>query len=116
MDPEQVSQERQVGRRPRPRGDGPYEVTSREVLKEAPPPARGWTRRHQDGLLAVQGAPARAGMDPPLAVRCWLWLGRPRPRGEGPAGSMFLGGAASAPPPARAWCPQTACLPWVGAG
>ena len=47
---------------PRPRGDGPREISTFLEMLEVPPPTRGWSSLHHEAMHAVRGSPAHAGM------------------------------------------------------
>ncbi len=89
--------------RPRPRGDGPYDITSQDAAEMSPPPTRGWTAAPYLMVGVPQVAPAHAGMDPPRGAPSCPTFGRPRPRGDGPAGGGPSCAGAWSPPPTRGW-------------
>ncbi len=84
----------------RPRGDRPAALSSRNVLREAPPPARRSTpdQACPEGLW--RGSSARAEIDPvsypPEAAAPRLL----RPRGDRPGSALSFVAAGAAPPPA----------------
>ena len=88
MDPGPARRDRRRGRLPRASGDGPTHHVQRAVFAEAAPRERGWTLTKQAIGRALEGCPARAGMDPfaagPVIVEGWL----PRASGDGPAGAV----------------------------
>ena len=90
-------------RLPRPRGDGPVAIEAAVKRGLAPPPTRGWTRRHSPGGILDRGSPAHAGMDRAQApfATSGHWL--PRPRGDGPWYEERKSGEPKAPPPTRGW-------------
>jgi hypothetical protein len=49
---------------PRLRGDGPMMQDAYEVIKEVPPPTRGWSPERKARTKAERGSPAYAGMVP----------------------------------------------------
>ena len=84
MDPSHWRPMEHRSRLPRTRGDGPSPSSRSGPGPEASPHTRGWTRRRPVALVAGDGFPAHAGMDPrgssgPGSAR---WL--PRTRGDGP--------------------------------
>ena len=103
MDPPASRRPACTRRFPRPRGDGPVMSEPLLMAFEVSPPTRGWTTEPQPGKLPEHGFPAHAGMDPsPRRVRrptSWF----PRPRGDGPGGSMSDAAQPSVSPPTRGW-------------
>ena len=93
---------------PRLRGDGPVIETVTKLQERAPPPTRGWTRRMTTAMIAGEGSPAYAGMDPlrPCWMRGKCWL--PRLRGDGPPISLLGRKVRKAPPPTRGWTQKDA--------
>ena len=75
-------------RLPRPRGDGPQALTQAADVTLAPPPTRGWTRIVLAAREVRRGSPAHAGMDPMGLTQLELAKRLPRPRGDGPSGSV----------------------------
>ncbi len=69
---------------PRPRGDGPRRRARCHERRRVPPPTRGWPLRHDPLTGDGPGSPAHAGMAPFLARLLGVFLGFPRPRGDGP--------------------------------
>ena len=95
--------------RPRPRGDGPFMLTTDTLATGSPPPTRGWSRDDvaDHGVCGV--APAHAGMVPRLS-RAWLTaIRRPRPRGDGPYDAMIIASTHGSPPPTRGWSLSALC-------
>ena len=92
-----------------PTRDGPQREKCRDVDSRVSPPTRGWTllvyeiKRSGDGFPAhagwtlgldhradlAAGFPAHAGMDPIRPRRTSLFPRFPRPRGDGPDGSLL---------------------------
>ncbi len=64
---------------PPPRGDGPRVRRAFAVLRQVPPPTRGWPRRALPPGASFTGSPAHAGMATPLtpAERARRWFPRP---------------------------------------
>ena len=98
-------------RLPRPRGDGPQDRGLVHAPPAAPPPTRGWTQRASMAFRRFVGSPAHAGMDPSTRRRMRLRCRLPRPRGDGPAGSMAKSMRCQAPPPTRGWTVNPASAP-----
>ena len=71
-------------RLPRTRGDGPRNMRTQDVLDEASPHTRGWTRGNPDAGQPDRGFPAHAGMDPPASAGAPAPPRLPRTRGDGP--------------------------------
>ena len=90
-------------RLPRPRGDGPVELTADGFMLEAPPPARGWPQGLRVLLGNANGSPARAGMAPRARNGGDGQTRLPRPRGDGPPTCNQTPTPCLAPPPARGW-------------
>ena len=103
MDPEPRRRLDHSIRFPRPRGDGPEQMTMVSAMVRVSPPTRGWTPPPPPPDPPPAGFPAHAGMDPlPAAQRNALqWF--PRPRGDGPAHGVLLDLQALVSPPTRGW-------------
>ena len=88
---------------PRPRGDGPYRPNRPRRDDRVSPPTRGWTLDISGSPVTGQGFPAHAGMDPHMTSfpRSKRWF--PRPRGDGPSGSVHLCCWLPVSPPTRGW-------------
>ncbi len=86
---------------PRVRGDRPTTVTELANAEEAPPRARGSTRRGIDGVEEPVGSPACAGIDRSPRSSRPSARGLPRVRGDRPCALSRLSPRASAPPRAR---------------
>ena len=71
-------------RLPRPRGDGPTSRNAANSTAAAPPPTRGWTVLGYAGIIATEGSPTHAGMDPFDEGKRPPLSRLPRPRGDGP--------------------------------
>ena len=103
MDPERIGGAEKVRRLPRARGDGPQYAAAATRDLPASPRSRGWTLLEIGFLLAVQGFPALAGMDPATSGRPRRhgWL--PRARGDGPQGVDPEPRLLEASPRSRGW-------------
>ena len=103
MDLFQQPLQRQAGRLPRARGDGPLPKRNRRGSRRASPRSRGWTSSSSPCSARPVGFPALAGMDPPrcaAARRC----GRlPRARGDGPVSPVRSARTSAASPRSRGW-------------
>ena len=107
MDPG-TSRRRQSPRRlPRTRGDGPYIIQQRFLIRMASPHTRGWTRPQRPARLPGQGFPAHAGMDPRATRRSRSATRLPRTRGDGPDSFAFHDESDAASPHTRGWTVPT---------
>ena len=88
---------------PRPRGDGPWDMSPRVAVAPVSPPTRGWTVSGAGVVDASIGFPAHAGMDLMHHFEPEAFGGFPRPRGDGPESVCreVLGIVVS--PPTRGW-------------
>ena len=84
MDPIPRHHQTCLVRLPRLRGDGPRKKAIMLAPTGAAPPTRGWTRGSHRRMVAVQGCPAYAGMDPMWARPAIHPIRLPRLRGDGP--------------------------------
>ncbi len=75
------------------------------AMSAVPPPTRGWTLSPSPRLSGRRGAPAHAGMDPPLPAPRTRRARCPRPRGDGPCPSPNPRRRSRVPPPTRGWTP-----------
>ena len=95
---------------PRRRGDGPGAEQVVGLHDQAPPQARGWTRKQPVSPAGETGSPAGAGMDPYQAIRRYLFAWLPRRRGDGPDDKPMGKARKRAPPQARGWTLVEAAL------
>ncbi len=88
---------------PRPRGDGPLKGPAGPTGPTVPPPTRGWPPRRRIAWRQRDGSPAHAGMAPKRVKghRRVRWF--PRPRGDGPVGTVNCTAIVKVPPPTRGW-------------
>ena len=88
---------------PRPRGDGPLRRSATRLTILVPPPTRGWPMGDLAPEPRGHGSPAHAGMAPCQRWRCGAFERFPRPRGDGPPGSIVGDTVQTVPPPTRGW-------------
>jgi len=91
---------------PRARGDRPSNSFSMRESRMASPRARGSTREHQPSGNLRRGFPARAGIDPDLALRSGVRGRLPRARGDRPYRLGIYIGTSAASPRARGSTPS----------
>ena len=103
MDLFQQPLQRQAGRLPRARGDGPPAMRSRATLWAASPRSRGWTRLAGPQRAHQRGFPALAGMDPRPDASRRHGCGLPRARGDGPRAMRPGPAGGGASPRSRGW-------------
>ncbi|MGH3863236.1 hypothetical protein, partial [Actinokineospora sp.] len=90
-----------TGCRPRPRGDRPSAMERLLLLAESSPPARGSSVLLIYPDARVEVVPARAGIVRSCGRSRSRNTGRPRPRGDRPAGLVMTGFNYASSPPAR---------------
>ncbi len=94
---------RGVSGRPRTRGDGPAYARIGAPRSASPPHPRGWSPEGDRNRRRHTVAPAPAGMVR-APLRGWTPMaGRPRTRGDGPAGYGGGGVVPGSPPHPRGW-------------
>ena len=103
MDPRPAQGEREPGRLPRTRGDGPLQGLLDDGGAGASPHTRGWTVTHDGMPTFGPGFPAHAGMDPASTGPRPGSRRLPRTRGDGPVSTAARQVTIAASPHTRGW-------------